>query len=231
MFKRLNLIAVCALLSATAWADPPKFSSGGVIFSIQYGPFGFFSFDRTFIGKQLPLIVPQAATTGQALADQFLGDLQSTHTVGLRLGYNILGHATLAVDLVATGWNLSQTNRGGGGILTGTLAWHPLELIFLKKERRPIPIDASIFFGAGYGIFGQTLGMDGLVWQWGMTADFWFNRFVGLGVFVRGSFPRWGAMYLDYDNRSAPGNTLPLPQTSGGQFWHPGFELILRIGD
>lgn len=228
MFKRLILIAVCALVSATAWADPPKFSSGGVLFSIQYGPFGFFSFDRTFIGNQLQA---SAGSLGQVYADQFLGDLQSTHTVGIKLGYNILGHATIAAELVATGWNLSQTNRGGGGILTGTLAWHPLELIFLKKERRPIPIDASIFFGAGYGIFGQTLGMDGLVWQWGMTADFWFNRYIGLGVFIRGSFPRWGALYINYDQRSQPGNTLQLPQTSGGQFWHPGIAITFRVGD
>lgn len=227
MMRRLFFV-MCVLMGAAAFADPPKFSSGGVIFAIQYGPVGFFSFDRTFIGNQLQSSV---GVLGQAYADKYLADLHNTHTVGIRLGYNILGHATISADLVATGWNLSDSSRGGGGILTGILAWHPLELIFLKKERRPIPIDASIFFGAGYGIFGQTLGMDGLVWQWGMTADFWFNRFVGLGVFVRGSFPRWGAMYLDYDNRSAPGNTLPLPQTSGGQFWHPGFELILRVGD
>lgn len=230
MFKRLVLVGA-VLVAVTAWADPPKFSSGGLLFSIQYGPFGFWSFDRTFIGGQLPLIVPQAATSGQALADQFIADLRSTHTLGLRLGYNILGHATIAVDLVATGWNLNETSRGGGGILTGTLAWHPLEIIFMKKERRPIPIDASIFFGAGYGIFGQNLGMDGLVWQWGMTADFFFNRFIALGVFVRGSFPRWGALYLNYNDRNTAGNTLTLPQTSGGQFWHPGIALTFRAGE
>lgn len=227
MFKRLVLVG-SLLAGVTAWADPPKFSSGGVIFSIQYGPVGLFSFDRTFIGSQLQASV---GPVGQAYADAYLGDLRNTHTVGLRLGYNILGHATISADLVATGWNLSDTNRGGGGILTGILAWHPLQLIFMNKERRPIPIDASIFFGAGYGILGQRLGMDGLVWQWGMTADFWFNRYIGLGVFIRGSFPRWGAVYLDYNNRSAAGNTITLPQTSGGQFWHPGFALTFRIGD
>ncbi len=210
-----------ALLSLPASADPPKFSSGGIIFGLQYGPVGLWSFDRTFIGSQV----------GQANADAYIADLQSTHTVGVRLGYNILGHVSLEANLVATGWNLSQTTRGGGGILTGILAWHPLELIFIKKERRPIAIDASIFFGAGYGIVGQRIGMDGLVWQWGMTVDYWFNRFVGLGVFIRGTFPRWGSMYLDYDNRSAPGNTLKLVNTSGGQFWHPGFELLFRFGD
>lgn len=230
MFKRLVLVG--GLLAAvTAWADPPKFSSGGLTFSIQYGPFGFWSFDRTFIGGQLPLVIPNVPTTGQAAADQFIGDFQNTHCAGLRLGYNILGHATIAVDVVATGWRLNETSRGGGGILTGTLAWHPLQLIFMNKERRPIPIDASIFFGAGYGFFGQTFGMDGLTWQWGMTADFWFSRFVGLGLFVRGSFPRWNTFYVNYNERSSAGNAFPLPQSSGGQFWVPGFALTFRAGE
>ncbi len=215
------LFFIVALLSLSAWADPPKFSSGGVIFGLQYGPVGFWSFDRTFIGGQV----------GQGNADAYIADLQNTHTIGVRLGYNILGHVSIEANLVATGWNLSDTSRGGGGFLTGIVAWHPLELVFIKKEKRPIPIDASIFFGAGYGIVGQRLGMDGLVWQWGMTADYWFNRFIGLGLFVRGTFPRFGAMYLDYDHRTSAGNTLSLPKTSGGQFWHPGFEVLLRFGD
>ena len=214
------LLFIVALLSMPAWADPPKFSSGGVIFGLQYGP-GFWSFDRSFINSQVP------ATYG----NQFLADLQNTHTLGVRLGYNILGHVSLEANLVATGWNLSDSSRGGGGILTGILAWHPLELIFIKKERRPIALDASIFFGAGYGIIGQSVGMDGLVWQWGMTVDYWFNRFVGLGAFVRGSFPRFGALYINYDQRNAPGNTFPMPNTSGGMFWIPGVELLLRFGD
>jgi hypothetical protein len=215
-----TLFLIVALSSLPAWADPPKFSSGGVIFGLQYGP-GFWTFDRTFLGGQV----------GQTFADAYLADLQNTHTVGVRLGYNILGHVSIEANLVATGWNLSDTSRGGGGILTGILAWHPMELIFLNKEKRPLPIDASIYFGAGYGIVGQRRGMDGLTWQWGMTADYWFNRFLGLGIFVRGSFPRWGAMYLDYDNRTAPGNTKLLPMTSGGMFWIPGFELLFRFGE
>lgn len=220
MMRRLFFI-LCALASLTVWADPPKFSSGGVIFGIQYGPKGLFSFDRTHLGSQVP----------QQFADAYLADLQDTHNVSIRLGYNILGHASIEANLVATGWNLSDTSRGGGGFLTGILAWHPLELVFMNKERRPIAIDASIFVGAGYGIVGQRLGMDGLVWQWGMTVDYWFNRFIGLGLYARGTFPRFGAMYLDYDNRSAAGNTLPLPKTSGGMYWTPGFELLLRFGD
>ena len=211
------------LLSLPALADPPKFSSGGVIFGVQYGP-GLWSFDRGFIGSQV----------GQGFADAYIGDLRGwpdAQTLAIRLGYNILGHASIEVNLLATGWALSEPSRGGGGFLTGILAWHPLQIVFMNKEKRPIPIDFSIFFGAGYGIVGQRLGMDGLVWQWGMTVDYWFNRFIGLGAFVRGTFPRFGAMYLDYDNRSAAGNTLQLPQTSGGMFWHPGLELLLRFGD
>src|SRR5688572_21184023 len=88
MLRRLFFI-FCALGSLTAWADPPKFSSGGVTFAIQYGP-GFFTFDRAFLGSQVP----------QVYADTYLADLQNTHTLAVRLGYNILGHASIEANLV-----------------------------------------------------------------------------------------------------------------------------------
>jgi hypothetical protein len=212
------VLVVCS--SLTTWAASPKFSEGGVVVGLQYGP-GFWVLDRAFIGNQV----------GLQNADTYIHDVQNTHTLALRLGYNILGHATLEADLLATGWNLSTSDRGGAGFLTGVVAWHPLELVFLNKAERPIPLDASMSFGVGYGIAGQRLGMDGLVLQWGMNAEWWFNRFFGVGAFVRGTFMKWGSMYLDYDHRSSPGNTLALPQTSGGAFWHPGIELLLRFGE
>ena len=48
----------------------------------------------------------------------------------------------------------------------GTVTWHPLQLVFLKKEVRPIPIDFGTYFGLGYGIAGERRGMDGIVYEW-----------------------------------------------------------------
>ncbi|MBL9038875.1 MAG: hypothetical protein JNG84_10195, partial [Archangium sp.] len=87
------------------------------------------------------------------------------------------------------------------------------------------------FFGVGYGIVGQRTGIDGLVLEAGFQADYFFTRFFGLGFFVRGVFLNGSSFYLDYNNRSLPGNTLALPQGSGGSFTTLGFTLQFRAGE
>lgn len=216
----------CALMATivaagTSFADPPKFSQGGFLFSISYGP-GFWSFDRALLGSQV----------GQANADVFATDAVSpSHAVALRAGYNILGHASIGADFSATGWDITQPNRGGAGFLTGFLAWHPLELVWMKKQQRPIGLDVSTMFGVGYGIMGETRGMDGLVLQWGFNADYFFARYFGAGLFAKGTFLQWDKFYLDYYERDQPGNTLPTPRGSGGSFWMLGIALTFRAGD
>ena len=201
-------------------ADPPKFSSGGVTLQLQYGP-GFWHLDREGLAKQ----------TGQANADIMTGDAQDTHTLGIRLAYNILGHASVGVDFNATGWDVTTPNRGGAGFIAGTVAWHPLELVFLNKAQRPIPLDVATFVGFGYGIVGEQRGMDGFLIEWGINVDWFFNRFFGLGLFARCNFLKFGNFYVDYDHRDSPGATIALPDSSGGTFWHAGIDVILRFGD
>lgn len=202
-----------------AWADPPKFSEGGAIFGIQFGP-GIWALDEPGLTAQVGPQCPQCAHV-------YVTQAQNAPTLGVRLGYNILGHASIELNIVGTGWNVFNTARGGAGFATGNIAWHPLELIFINKPQRPIPLDASMMFGVGYGIGGQQFGMDGLILQWGMNASWWFNRFFGLGAFVRGTFMMWKNFYLDYDNRVS----IPLPNGSGGAFWSPGIEVLFRFGE
>ncbi len=208
------------LLGSVALADGPNFSGGGFLFSIQYGP-GFFGLDRAKLSNQV----------GPDLANTFITDAQNTHTFGIHAGYTIKGHATISADLTGTGWNLADAGRGGGGWLTGTVAWHPLELVFMNKEKRPIPFDFSPFFGVGYSIVGQHTGMDGLIFQTGVNADYFFTRYFGLGLFVRAFFLDYDKFYLDYYNRSAPGATIALPQHSGGTFVTFGIAMHFRAGD
>ncbi len=234
------LAMMCVLAPMAVWADPPHFSSGGFNFQIQYGP-GFWTVDAARLGND-PGVEPPAGmqrlTVGPTNAGLFKDQLQNTHTVSLSAAYNILGHASIGADITATGWRLFDSSRGGGGFVIGKVAWHPIELFFLNKEKRPIGIDASTFFGVGYGIVGGATavagfpnGMDGLVFEWGANVDYFFARYFGLGFFARGIFLNWEKFYLDFNNRDVPGNTIPLAKPLGGSFWTFGISMTFRAGE
>jgi hypothetical protein len=221
MRSMFRCVLVVGLLSGRAGlAEPPKFSEGGFLFSLMYGP-GLWGFNRTLLAEQV----------GAGNADILIADAVTSHTVSLRAAYNILGHASLGVDFSGTGWDISNSNRGGAGFLTGFVAWHPLELVWMKKQQRPIGLDVSTMFGVGYGIMGEQRGMDGLVLQWGLNADYFFARYFGLGLFAKGTFLQWDKFYVNYNDRSVPGNTLPVPKGTGGSFWTLGITLIFRAGN
>ena len=217
---RLPLLAalLCPLL---AQAAPPDFSAGGVVFALEYGPGSWF-LDGPKLNAQLPPW-EQSLLTGTTL---------NGHSATLRLGYNVLGHATVEGSLTATGWNLFEPSRGGAGFGTGVLHWHPLQLVeqlwapAWMKERA---YDGSLFFGLGYGILGQTRGLDGLVWQWGADAHWYLGRSIGLGLFVRGTQLATSSYYADFYNRALAGNTILLTDPSIGSFVQFGVSLELRI--
>ncbi len=236
----IRLIGLATLLaSSAALADPPNFSAGGFNLQIQYGP-GFWTIDKTKLGADPG---KNGLSVGDERAGLFTGmvnDPKHTpgHTVSLSIAYNILGHASIGADLTATGWNVFDATRGGAGFAIGKVAWHPLELFFMKKEKRPIALDFSTFFGLGYGIVGgatelagQPLGMDGLIFEWGANVEYFFTRAFALGFFVRGVFLNWDKFYLDFNNRDVPGNTIPLASPLGGSFWTVGITLNFRGGD
>ena len=215
-----SICGALLFLSVTAAAAGPNFSEGGFVVSIQYGP-GFWSLDKPRLSNQVP--VDHAAA--------FVSETQNTHTVSLAVAYNIMGHASVGADLTATGWNLQNSTRGGSGFLIGKVAWHPLQLVWLGKERRPLSLDISPWFGLGYGITGQSRGADGLVFETGLNADYFFTKYFGIGLFARFVFLSYANFYLDYNNRSLPGSTLPLKDGSGGNFISIGFAIHFRAGD
>ncbi|HEY1089386.1 MAG TPA: hypothetical protein VGE37_16910 [Archangium sp.] len=218
------LVLMLAVVPAAVWADPPNFSHGGFLLQLQYGP-GFWTFDKSKLDMEVAGRDPGGGTA-------FVDSLVNTHTVTLGLNYNILGHATIGADLTASGWRLDAADRGGGGMLVGKVAWHPLELVFMNKEKRPIPLDFSTFFGVGYGIvgggrIGDPRGMDGLLFEWGADVQWYFARFFGIGFFVRGVFFNWDKLYQDFNNKVF----VQLSQPSGGSFWTVGITLTFRAGD
>ncbi|MBI3180698.1 MAG: hypothetical protein HYZ28_01000 [Myxococcales bacterium] len=212
-----SVVLLAVLAPAWASAGAPDFSKGGLVFGLQYGP-GSWLLDRARLTDQV----------GQPNADLFVGEAQGTHTASIRLGYNILGHATVEAALTGTGWNVFNASRGGAGFLVGIVRWHPMELVW-RDQVRPVPIDASALFGVGYGIAGQDRGMDGAVLEVGVDADYWFSKAVGAGLFARGVLLQWSSFYLDYDNRAQPGATINLTRGSGGSFWTFGVALSFRF--
>ncbi|MEW6431579.1 MAG: hypothetical protein AB1730_08710 [Myxococcota bacterium] len=224
LVSTFRLVAVVAALAAGPGraAEPPTFSQGGFIFALQYGP-GFWLVNEAALGAQ----------AGAGYANVFVSDLVTSHTLSLSAKYVILGHASIGVDFTATGWDVFSSNRGGAGFLVGTVGWHPLELVFklLEYEKRPVTFDVSTWVGLGYGIAGERLGSDGLTVEWGVTFDWFFTRFFALGTFARGAFLKWNSLYLDFNNRDVPGNTVPLPNGLGGAFWTLGLSLTFRAGD
>jgi hypothetical protein len=191
--------------------------------NLQYGP-GFFKFDQPHIAQQL---TDQGVTDAEASATVFVNELEGqwNHTGSARLGLNLAGHASVEAVLTGTGWNVTSVDRGGGGFLGGVLAWHPLQLFFQDNR----VVDLAAFGGAGYGIVGKSRGADGLYLTWGGTLDYYFSPSFYLGAFYRNIIPQFDKFYIDYDRRSEPGMTVPLPNQSGGSFWTAGLTMGFRM--
>lgn len=208
-------LLLAALLAVPAFADTPDFGKGGVIIQLEYG-YGFWNLDRGRLENQV----------GAGEADVFISDAQNGNSATLNLGYNILGHVDVLASLTGTGWDLFEQTRGGGGFITGVAAWHPLQLFLGDKPRF---YDLSVFGGAGYGIVGERRGMDGFCWQWGVDGDVYLAKSIAVSVFYRSTQLNFGNWYIDYNNRRDPGNTVSLPQGSGGSFGQVGVGLTLRV--
>jgi hypothetical protein len=205
-----------ALLPALAGAEGPRFSRSGFFLGLQYGP-GFFRFSQPDL----------AAQVGDANASLFISELEGqwNHTGSARLGFDLAGHLSVEGVLTATGWNVMSVDRGGGGFLGGVAAWHPLQL-FYGDDRA---VDISLFGGGGYGIVGKSRGADGRFLTAGAALDYYFTPGIFLGGFFRYIKPQFDKFYIDYDHRSVPGNTVDLPNTSGGMFWTAGATLGFRV--
>jgi hypothetical protein len=244
----VGLIIAVAPSTAFAELEVPQFSHGGFLVGFDWGD-GLWGLDRNSLGQSfLPVF-------GQSVADNFASNIHdSWATLGINLGYNIKGHATIGISFTATGWDVFAPTRGGSGNLVGTLAWHPLELVFLNKEKRPFGVDFSLIGGLGYGIVGysggsgqRALGADGLVGMFGGNVDYFFSRNFGLGFFVKGFFLHYSTLYQDWDtahssgspaadcssllSAGAAGCSLAKSGNNAGFFTHIGIQLILRVGD
>ncbi|MBS2032728.1 MAG: hypothetical protein JST54_32950 [Deltaproteobacteria bacterium] len=203
------LLALVLSLPGVAFAH-----NGGITFGLQYG-LGSWSFDQSHLSDQV----------SYPLASDFLAHTHGGQALDLHLGYNILGYGGLEADATATGWNITTADRGGGGFVGGLASFSPFNF-FLPHDR---PWDAQVCLGYAYGLVGQTEAMDGGVFQWALRGEYFVTPNVSIGGALRFFHPGFSEFILDYNNRDQPGNTLPLPQGSGGLFWMFGVQLGVLI--
>ena len=211
----------------------PEFKSGGFLFSIQYG-YAVWDPNTARIGQST-----EASDPGSMARINTHLKSKPAHALTLGLAYNLLGHVSIGADITASGWDVFSPGRGGGGAVVGKVAWHPLQAVFAAmKEDRKFGFDFNTFFGVGYGICGfgsgadnDKRGMDGLLFEWGLNADYFLARYFAIGIYVKGIFTSWDKYYIDFENRADPGNTITLHPVSGGAIWSFGLTLTFRGGE
>jgi hypothetical protein len=167
----------------------------------------------------------QTGANAGTVRPQFIAETPSAFALLLHLGYNFFGHATVGVDVTGTGWDIFDINRGGGGFVAGTLAWHPLALLdALDVLAAPFwrNLDASLSFGLGYGIVGEKFALDGFHTELGFRAEYFLTEGISLGLALR-LYPLGFGRY----SQNLSGNVFtPLPNGSGGA----GFLPALTVG-
>lgn len=224
----LPLLLAVAPLTASA-LEVPKFNKGGFLITLQAGA-GVPHLDESYPTSDL-------TSAAIALAYPLYRNNVPKESVGLglRLAYNILGFVSIGADATATGWSVFDSKRGGTGFLVGLVAIHPMQFFFLQKDERPFGLDFSTHVGVGYGISGTSdpaLGYDGIAVQWGLTLDYFVNRYIGFEFFAKCNFLQFDKFYTDWDGAHQGGfGAATRASRGGGTWWHTGLALVLRIGD
>ncbi len=211
--KLPKILIPLALLLTSA----PALAAGGVTFALEYGA-GSWSFDKDRIARQLPL------GYGSYAASAMVDNVQTAQEARLRLGYDILGWASLEGFIGGTGWNLTTVDRGGGGFGGGTLSFHPAQIWFPERKW-----DVELFAGYGYGIVGQVKGMDGGAFLWGLRGEYKLGKLMIVGADFTMHNLLFNAFYEDYDRRNLPGAMYSLPEGSGGTFFTGAVFLGFKI--
>lgn len=163
--------------------------------------------------------------------------LQNGAAAGLRGGYNVLGHAHVGFNFLATGWDVFDQDRGGGGYIGGEVGWHPLSLVsalLARAGKGALPgekyYDLFIEGGAGWGIVGEDRAMQGPIGSVGVGVEGVPATWVSIGVRSTWYYPLFSEYILDYNHRRDPGNTINLPKGSGGSFCSVQGYLAFHFG-
>lgn len=190
------------------------FGHAGAYFQLGYG-YNWWSLDRAKVTAQ----VGGRDDTGNFF-DRSLANAQAASVRG---GYNVLGHGHIGFHFLATGWEITNSSRGGAGYIGGEIGWHPFSLVSALLPNGPIPggkyWDFWLEGGVGYGIVGKQRALDGEVATFGLAVEGYPLPWLSLGLRTAWYFPFFSRYILDYDHRADPGMTIDLPDGSGGSFF------------
>ena len=128
---------------------------------------------------------------------------------GLEFGYNILGYASVALDLAWQGSPFgAATDNAGVGLGGGTVGFHPLRFV----QNGKFPLDLRLYGGLAYGISyyhenAMQFEAQGKSWTgsaplWGIAGEYMFKRkgVFALGFDVRNVMPGYTKWYYNYSN-------------------------------
>ena len=152
-----------------------------------------------------------------------IGETKNAFAMTLGIGYDIKGLFTLGLELTGTGWNIGSANRGGGGLSSFTVAWHPLGNFVHGGKMRVL--DLSIFVGAGWGVVGQDRALRGLIVTTGVRAEAYLAPWISMGATLRWDPLFYGTYVINWNG----GQTVDLPKNSGGSVLVPAFTIALHM--
>ncbi len=225
--RSARLPGLVALLVAA-----PAFAGEGPQIGLQVG-YGFWN-TRALHDK-----LQGTDAVGKQLADQLTDPLNMGDggTYILQLGYNIMGHVAVEAQVTVHPWYLldtftdstgSHAKRGLFGVGSGIVTWYPLQSL-MRPDRT---YDFSLYGGIGYGLFGGgkpfELGMDGMVSEFGGTAEIYVRPWLSIGITPRLYLLQMQRFIVNFNTRDS-GGAIYVPNASGGWFFATTASFILHL--
>ncbi len=186
----------------------------GTLFDVPapcgYSPEVFLWSKGTTNCKPIPSNIP-GYTVEEARAELVRTDFGSGLSFQLRIGYNILGYASLEASVLGHG---DLDGDAGAGHVGGAVRIHPAQFWIPFQER---PWDVDVSFGYGYSIGGyhpapevqrfivgtddedDGKGWDGTNLSTGVAFNYMVAQRVSLGVDFKFMFPDWKEWFANWD--------------------------------
>lgn len=160
---------------------------------------------------------------GECRAQEFATQLEGGPSAQLRMGYNILGHASVEAFIVGSGWDIGVPSVGGGGLAGVAAAWHPLQIWLPERQ-----FDVGLGLGGGYGIVGETRAMDGGAMVLTFAGEWSPVPFFAVTAGLRRMIPFFSRYVVDWDDRDLPGGSVELDESASGgaTFFYLGVKFL-----
>jgi hypothetical protein len=189
-------------------APRPAEARGGLLFGLDFG-------GGLGIGGEEGSI----ADSHYCEADHsYYGRADVAHGIAatLRLGYNVMGFASIEAALFAHGGS-GEHGWEGLGHVGGLVKFYPIQFLTLSPKLKPKVknrrLDGALYFGAGYSMGGYHItpdpldgdargrGWSGAHVQWGATFEFRAAKPITVGLDLKFLRTIWTSYITDWDPR------------------------------